>query len=79
MSPCNELIQDDRIVGYVCTSHNELLRTGETEVRWCFGCRKRLSHTWELWGDPGPSYYEPEWICHCSGCHKDRTHFGDAA
>jgi hypothetical protein len=44
-------------------------------VRWCFGCRKHLVHDWVLYGDEGPSYYDPEWICECSGCGKDRTDF----
>ena len=79
MSPCAPLYEGEKQVGYVCTSHNELLKTGETVTRWCFACRKHHPHVWEVWGDPGPSYYEPFWVCRCSGCGKDKTQFGDGA
>lgn len=53
----------------------ELLVTQDAGVRWCFGCRKHLPHTDELWGDPPGSYYEPVWLRRCSRCHQDRTCF----
>ena len=56
---------------------NELLASEPIVERWCFAERKRLPHTWELWGSREPSWWEPVWICRCSGCGKDRTTFGD--
>lgn len=44
-------------------------------VRWCFGCRAHLPHDAVLWGDEGPSYYDPVWALECSRCHQDRTTF----
>ena len=45
--------------------------------RWCFGCRKRLPHDDVLLGDPPEvmSWYDPVWVCQCSGCGRDRTEF----
>lgn len=51
----------------------------ERKRRWCFKCRKRLRHRWELldyskdsvhWG-----WYEPVWRLKCSGCNEDNTTF----
>lgn len=42
---------------------------------WCFGCRKRLPHTWRLMGDKLPSYYEPNWTRKCDVCHEDHSQF----
>ena len=47
-------------------------------VRWCFGCRARLAHSWECLIDPPerqPSYYDPLWVRRCSRCGQDRTAF----
>lgn len=62
-------------VGHVTLGPDKLLKTEPAGDLWCFGCRKRLPHTWELWGDSEPSYYEPIWIRRCSRCKKDRTEF----
>lgn len=46
--------------------------------RWCFKCRKRLPHAWQLMDDPPerqPSYYDPVWVCRCSDCREDHTAF----
>ena len=53
-----------------------LLRSFDDGLRWCFGCRKRLPHIGEIWGDSEPSYYEPVLVLKCSQCGKDRTRFG---
>lgn len=63
------------MIVHVCPGPDTLLREGEPEVRWCFGCRAHLVHAWQLWGDSEPSYYEPIWICRCSRCGRDRTTF----
>jgi hypothetical protein len=50
----------------------------ERETRWCFGCRKHLTHEWVCYTDPPerqPSYYDPIWVLECSRCGKDRTRF----
>ena len=47
--------------------------------RWCFKCRHRHVHTWELWGDSEPSYYDPVWIRCCPHCHNDYTAFPGSA
>lgn len=62
---------------HICPGPTVSIREG-TQERWCFGCRKRLIHTWQLLSDPPerqPSYYEPTWICRCSRCKFDRTDF----
>ena len=56
---------------------SELLKSEPAGDVWCFAERKRLPHTWELWGSRGPSYWEPNWLRRCSGCGKDRSNFGD--
>jgi len=76
MSPCDPIVEGEKIVGYVCSSATELLRTEPAGDKWCFGCRKRLPHTWQMWGSREPSYYEPTWTCICSRCHRDRTVLG---
>jgi hypothetical protein len=43
--------------------------------KWCFGCRKRLPHTWQLLDYEEPSYYEPVAVLRCLGCGQDRTRF----
>lgn len=53
----------------------KVLATESAGDRWCFGCRKRLSHTDTLLGDEGPSYYGPVWVRRCSRCGQDRTSF----
>lgn len=63
--------------GAICGPANVLLQSEPAGDRWCFAEQKRLPHVWELRGDPGPSWWEPMWLCRCSGCGKDRTHFGD--
>lgn len=55
---------------------NRFIKSEPAVLRWCFGCRKHLDHEWQLWGDSEPSYYEPSWMCICSGCGRDRTEFG---
>lgn len=54
---------------------SEVIKTEDAGVRWCFGCRAHLPHTWVLKGDPFPSYYDPIWVCKCSRCNHDRTRF----
>lgn len=54
----------------------KLIKSEPPVPRWCFGCRERLLHEWQLWGDAEPSYYEPSWMCICSNCGRDRTEFG---
>lgn len=52
-----------------------LLASRDDGERWCFGCRARLPHRVEVWGDSEPSYYEPIAVRRCSRCNKDRTEF----
>jgi hypothetical protein len=53
----------------------KVLLGGSDGDRWCFSCRKRLPHTWEVLGYEEPSYYDPIRVCKCSRCGKDRTDF----
>ncbi len=45
--------------------------------RWCFLCRKRVPHYWELVGDPPgvETYYDRQWIIRCMRCLEDHTWF----
>jgi hypothetical protein len=45
------------------------------QTRWCFKCRKRLSHEAVLMTPIGPSYYGPHWAVECEGCGEDHVHF----
>lgn len=54
---------------------DKVLRTEPDGDRWCFGCRKRLPHTWVLMGDSQPSYYDPVWLRRCTVCGHDHTRF----
>lgn len=47
--------------------------------RWCFACRKRLPHTYQLLGDAEPGWYEPIWVRTCSSCGGDHTTFPGTA
>jgi hypothetical protein len=56
---------------------SKVVRERPAGDKWCFGCRKHLSYTWQLL-----DYEDPDWIGHypvavlrCSGCGKDRTRF----
>ena len=49
------------------------------EVRWCFKCRSRLQHDMVLAGEPGISYYSPQWSRECSGCKEDHSVFPGTA
>lgn len=47
---------EDNHVGAVCFADmSHVFKTEDAGERWCFGCRKRLPHTWELRGAP-PGY-----------------------
>lgn len=46
--------------------------------KWCFRCRKRLSHVAVLLGYDRPSYYDPMWTLRCAGCGGNYTIFGSA-
>jgi len=57
--------------GAICGSGNDtLLESEPAGERWCFAERKRLPHTWELWGSLEPSWYEPVWICRLFGLRQ---------
>ena len=63
---------------HLCPGPSIVIKTEDAGERWCFQCRKRLPHTWVLLDDPPerqPSYYEPVWVCRCSGCGEDHTRF----
>ena len=63
--------------GAICGGGAELLRSEpEGRTRWCFGCRKRVEYTLELWGDRGPSYWEPYWVGRCPNGCGDRASGG---
>ena len=65
----------------VCLGPSVVIKTEDAGEKWCFGCRKRLPHTWELLDDPPerqPSWYSPIWVCRCSGCGRDCTSFPGA-
>lgn len=53
--------------------------TGQSEVRWCFGCRAYHVHRWVIASyDPASPHYgwhEPVQVCECSCCGNDRTRF----
>lgn len=60
----------------VCAGPDRLITSElDDRERWCFKCRHRHVHTWELWGDSAPSYYEPNWILRCPHCKSDHTRF----
>lgn len=44
-------------------------------TRYCFGCRKRLPHSWEFGFYDEPTYWEPPHYLRCSGCGQDRALF----
>ena len=58
----------------------KVLRAEPAGDRWCFGCRERLPHTWELLdydeGSPHAGWYDPIEVVRCSRCGRDRTRFG---
>ena len=63
---------------FLCPGPSAVIKTEDAGERWCFQCRKRLPHTWELLDDPPerqPSYYEPVWSCKCPRCGQDHTRF----
>lgn len=62
-------------IGHISLGPNKVLRSEPAGDLWCFGCRKRLPHTWKLLGDELPTYYDPEWVCRCSSCGKCLTRF----
>jgi len=65
------------VIIHVTPGPTKLIKSEPPVERWCFGCRKRLLHEWQLWDDAEPlSYYEPIWVCICSSCGRDRTEFG---
>ena len=49
----------------------------DDKPRWCFKCRKRAIHEWQLIGDSleAVSYYDPQWVLRCPTCHGDHTCF----
>lgn len=59
----------------ILPGRSEVIATEDAGEKGCFGCRRRLPHTWFLLGDPFPSYYEPVWVIKCSRCGQDRTTF----
>lgn len=64
------------LVGWI-PGPSVVVREGGQE-RWCFRCRKRTAHRWELMDDPPerqPSYYDPTWRCRCTRCNGDYTTF----
>ena len=60
---------------HIAWGPNKLIKTKPAGVKWCFGCRKRLPHTWEMWDYEQPSYYDPAVVLRCSRCNQDRTEF----
>lgn len=58
-----------------------VIRERPAGLRWCFAERKRLPHTRVVLDyekdSPHLGWYEPVVMLRCSGCGKDRTHFGD--
>lgn len=48
----------------------------DREDRWCFTCRKHVPHTWELWEEPFPSYYDPRPVIRCPRGHSNITFGG---
>jgi hypothetical protein len=63
---------------WICPGPSVVIKTEDAGDRWCFKCRKRLPHTWELLDDPPerqPSPYPPIWVCRCSRCRGDHTRF----
>lgn len=71
---CEDCGTDHRLL-CIIPGPTKVLKQEAAGERWCFGCRKRLAHTWVLLGDEGISYYDPVWVCRCSGCGEDRTRF----
>jgi hypothetical protein len=47
---------------------------GEPELKWCFGCRKKLQHRRVLLWFDNP-YYDPEYRFECPNCKTDSTDF----
>lgn len=76
MTQCVHLHIGDTCVN-VTLGGSHVFKTEDAGDKWCFGCRKRLPHTWFLIGDPPEemSYYEPNWTCKCSRCNKPLTRF----
>lgn len=56
----------------------EKVDLGESELKWCFKCKKRLIHKLKniVWDSP---YYDPTTIWECPSCLNDNTGFGDAS
>jgi hypothetical protein len=51
-------------------------RREDAGIKWCFACRKHLSHTAVLWVCDDPlSYYDPHWSTTCTRCGQNRTNF----
>lgn len=70
---------DGKHVGSVCMTNETPLRVEAAGLKWCFGCRARRQHYWELMGDVEPSYWEPTWVCRCAECGKCLTRFPGVA
>ena len=64
---------------HICPGPSERTVTDRVEAKWCFGCRKRQPHTWVVWSDPFPSYYEPVGAWECPVHKRDITTFGAGA
>jgi hypothetical protein len=47
----------------------------EPEVRWCFKCRKHLTHRWVMLFPKEPSYYGPTFYRECESCKEDHSQF----
>lgn len=71
---CGE-VHDPAPTLHISWGPSVVLKREAAGVKWCFGCRARFEHTWELMGDEQPSYYDPVWVCRCSNCDQDRTRF----
>lgn len=68
---CDPLVDaDGRVAGYICRAGSSW-PTGAAAEKWCFGCRKRITHHRYVWS---AEWYDPEYYWLCARCGEDRTH-----
>lgn len=75
MSNCTPLVdQDGKTVGHICRTPGKS-KTIKRQVRWCFGCRKRVNYKLVLFVPEPYSYYDPSTSWECPTCKEDHTLF----
>ncbi len=75
MSDCVPLVDNEgKTIGHICRTLGTS-KVIKREMKWCFGCRKRVNYKLVLFTPEPYSYYGPTTSWECPRCGQDATLF----